>query len=50
MASVEAKNAEQANLDYRELVSILHSAVSKGVIHKNTASRRESRLAKLLKF
>lgn len=44
-----AKNdKELATKLYSEVVSTLDKAVSKNVIHKNTASRRASRLAKLV--
>ena len=33
---------------YRDAVRVLDKAVTKGVLHKNTASRKKSRLARLL--
>lgn len=37
---------EQANQSFTEAVSKIYKAASKGVIHKNTASRKVSRLSK----
>ncbi len=39
------KNADQASKESGELFSKLDKAVKKGVIHKNMASRRKSRIA-----
>ena len=44
-SAVEEKNADQAKSSLREATSALHKAVTKGVIKRNTASRRVSRLA-----
>jgi small subunit ribosomal protein S20 len=41
------KNAAQAA--YREMQPVLQSAVTKGVIHRNTVSRRLSRLSARIK-
>jgi small subunit ribosomal protein S20 len=38
-------NREQAELSYRETVSVLDKAIQKGVLHENTASRYKSRLS-----
>lgn len=43
--AVNKKDKELATKLYSEVVSTLDKAVSKNVIHKNTASRRASRLA-----
>ena len=43
--AVEEKNADEATSSLREATSALHKAVTKGVIKRNTASRRISRLA-----
>ena len=43
--AVNNKDKELATKLYSEVVSTLDKAVSKNVIHKNTASRRASRLA-----
>ncbi len=44
--AVNAKDVERATKLYAEAVSVIDSAASKKVIHKNTASRKKSRLAK----
>ena len=46
--AAKSKDKELASTLYSEVVSTLDKAVSKHVIHKNTASRRASRLAKLV--
>ncbi|MCE5195331.1 MAG: 30S ribosomal protein S20 [Nitrospiraceae bacterium] len=43
------KNKEQAEKLLREATKTIQSAVSKGIVHKNTAARKISRLAKLAK-
>lgn len=43
--SIAAGNREQAELIYRETVSVLDKAIQKGVLHQNTASRYKSRLS-----
>ena len=43
---VSDNNANDALKALREAMSALDKAVRKGVIHKNTASRKKSRLAK----
>lgn len=43
-AAVAGKNADQALKQSREYFSKLDKAVKKGIIHKNRASRRKSRL------
>jgi small subunit ribosomal protein S20 len=45
LSAVEEKNAEEAKASLREATSALHKAATKGVIKRNTASRRVSRLA-----
>ncbi|WP_447978481.1 30S ribosomal protein S20 [Candidatus Nitrospira bockiana] len=44
MNAIEEKNADQAATLVREATAALHKAVSKGVLKRNTASRRISRL------
>jgi small subunit ribosomal protein S20 len=44
-SAVEQKNAEQARTSLREATSAVSKAVSKGVMKRNTASRRISQLA-----
>ena len=43
--SVEAKNSEEAKTLYTSVVKSLDMAASKGVVHKNMAARKKSRLA-----
>ena len=38
-------NAEEAKVAYKNVVKALDMAASKGIIHKNMASRKKSRLA-----
>ena len=45
--AVEGKNKEEARKAFVQAAEIISKAASKGVIHKNTASRKISRLAKL---
>lgn len=47
LLAVESKDADAQKL-YREASSLLERGVSKGIYHKNTASRTISRLAKKL--
>lgn len=44
-AAVLNKNAEEAKVTYVAVTKALDMAASKGVIHKNNASRKKSRLA-----
>lgn len=44
-AAVEAKNTEEAKALYTSVVKSLDMAASKGVVHKNMAARKKSRLA-----
>ncbi len=46
-AAVDNKNIEEARQAFLEAAEVISKAASKGVIHKNTASRKISRLAKL---
>jgi small subunit ribosomal protein S20 len=45
---VEEKKKDEARKAFVELSSFLDSAVSKGIYHKNTASRKKSRMNLLL--
>ncbi|HZG60578.1 MAG TPA: 30S ribosomal protein S20 [Anoxybacillus sp.] len=47
-ALVEAKNVEQAQAAFIIASKKIDKAASKGLIHKNAASRQKSRLAKKL--
>jgi small subunit ribosomal protein S20 len=46
--AVRAGQKEQAQAAYRLLTKRLDQAASKKVLHRNTASRRKARLARLL--
>ena len=45
--AITEKNQENVKKFLREIIKTVNSAVSKGVLHKNTASRKISRLSKL---
>lgn len=47
--AIAANSGEQAQQSFKEAVSIIQKTASKGVIHKNQASRKVSRLARGLK-
>lgn len=47
-ALITEKNKEKAKSTFSELVSKIDKARSKGILRKNTASRKKSRLAKKL--
>ena len=44
--AVDAGDAEEAQTRQRETARSLDKAVAKGIVHKRTAARRKSRLAK----
>jgi small subunit ribosomal protein S20 len=44
--AIAANSAEQAEKSFKEAVSVIQKTASKGVIHKNQASRKISRLAR----
>jgi len=44
LAAVDSGNKEQAQTAFQTVVPVIDSAVSKGLIHKNKASRSKSRL------
>ncbi len=48
LAAVDAKDKDAAVAAYNECCSKLDSAVTRGVHHKNYASRQKSRLAKAI--
>lgn len=48
LAAVEAGNKEDAVNAYNEAAKKLDASVTKGIHHKNYASRQKSRLAKLV--
>jgi small subunit ribosomal protein S20 len=45
--AITEKNQEDVKKFLREIIRTVNSAVSKGALHKNTASRKISRLSKL---
>ena len=47
-AAVAAADKAAATAELRNATSVIESACSKGVYHKNTAARKVSRLAKLV--
>ncbi len=47
--AADAGNAEEANAAFVEATKKLDKAATKGLIHKNAASRQKSRLAKKIK-
>ena len=47
-AAVAAKDKAAAEAAYKDASSVIESACSKGVYHKNNAARKVSRLAKLV--
>lgn len=46
MLAIESGNKEAAQQAYNTAVSVIDSAVTKGLIHKNKAARNKSRLNK----
>jgi small subunit ribosomal protein S20 len=46
--AIQGKDAEAAKTATLEAISALDKAAQKGVLHKNNAARRKSRLMKLL--
>jgi small subunit ribosomal protein S20 len=46
---IEAGDLEQAELQVASAISALDRAAQKGVIHRNNAARRKSRLVQLLR-
>jgi small subunit ribosomal protein S20 len=47
-AAIDGGQADQAREALQRTIQVLDKAVTKGVIHKNTAARRKSRLARQL--
>lgn len=41
-------NAEEAQAQLKETVQVIDKAAAKGIIHKNNAARKKSRLTKML--
>ncbi len=48
IAAVEAKKKPEAEKMFGELSSYLDNAVTKGILHRNTAARKKSRMNLLL--
>ena len=46
---IDNKDSEKANLLFKETMPEIHRSVSKGLLHKKTASRKLSRLSKKIK-
>lgn len=44
--AAKAANLEEAGLKLRNAIKSIDKAVTKGIIHKNTAARKKSRLTK----
>ncbi len=42
--AIDAKNKEEATSNFTNMQQVLDGAVSKGLIHKNLAARKKSRL------
>ena len=47
-AAVEAGNKEEATALYAATIKKVDTAVTKGIIHKNTGARKKSRYTKML--
>jgi len=45
---VQSRSTEDARMQYVSVASLLDRAVSKGVLHKNTAARKKQRLHRVL--
>ena len=48
LAALDTKDSEQAGKALKETVKAISTAASKGVLHRKTASRKISRLSKLV--
>ncbi|MCX8048857.1 MAG: 30S ribosomal protein S20 [Methylohalobius sp.] len=49
LKAIEAKDLEAAREAYRKAVPVIDSMVNKGILHKNNAARKKSRLNARLK-
>jgi small subunit ribosomal protein S20 len=45
-AAVEAGDDAQADIEHKELVSLIDRAIKRGALHKNTGARKKSRAAR----
>ncbi|MGA0873311.1 MAG: 30S ribosomal protein S20 [Phycisphaerales bacterium] len=48
LKALQERNVEVAETEYRKVVSVLDKVSSTSTMHKNTAARRKSRLARRL--
>jgi len=48
LSLISAKKLEEAEENFKQVVIKLDKAVSRGIIHKNTASRKKSRFSQKL--
>lgn len=46
--AISSSNIENANTSFKQAVKAIDKAVAKGILHKNTAARKKSTLAKSL--
>jgi small subunit ribosomal protein S20 len=46
-AALEEGDDAKADVEHRELVSLIDKAVKRGALHRNTAARKKSRAARL---
>ncbi|MCP4834425.1 MAG: 30S ribosomal protein S20 [Phycisphaera sp.] len=49
LSAVQSKDVEQAESEFRKVQGILDRIACTGAIHRNTASRRKSRLSRQLR-
>ncbi len=49
LMAIEAGDLERAREAYRQAVPVIDSMVNKGILHKNNAARKKSRLSARLK-
>lgn len=47
-AALESGNKDQIQVAYTAAVSLVDKAVSKGIMHKNTAAHKKAQLARLV--
>ena len=45
--AVEAGDAERADADHKQLISLIDTGVKRGALHRNTGARKKSRAARL---
>ena len=48
LESIDAKNADDAQKQFAQVIKLIDSAANRGVYHRNTADRKKSRLHKML--